>query len=323
MDIVVIGAGAWGTAMAVYLAKLDHSVTLVARKAAAASAMINSGENHANLPGIPLGRVRVVGPENIPARADVVLMGIPSHAIAEAAASAKISAPVWMSLAKGVRLDSLTTPCEAMEKVLPAGSIVACLSGPSHAGSVAAGLPCAMVLSGNPVDLLAPLQEAFSSAQLRVYLSSDRRGAELGGALKNVFAVAAGVCDGLEMGDNAKAGLLTRAVAEMARIGTVLGGKTETFFGLTGVGDLMATSYGLWSRNRQLGERVCIGEDPAKLVEEELTAEGYRASLALRALIRRKGVESPILEEVAAILHDGRSPKESMNRLMTRPLKAE
>lgn len=308
--------------MAVYLTSLKHSVALVARDTAEAAALQHDGENKSRLPGVSIQGVKIALPD-VAAAFDVVIMAVPSHAMSEAAAAAKVSAPVWISLAKGIRLECLETSCEALEEILPMGTVVASLAGPSHAESVARGLPCALVLSGTPADKLTPIQEAFSSPKVRVYLSSDRRGAELGGALKNVFAVAAGVADALKVGDNAKAALLTRALAEMSRLGVALGGQLETFYGLTGAGDLMATSYGPWSRNRQLGEQVALGVRPEQLIEGGLTAEGFRTSLALRELAQKKSVDAPIVNEVAAILHEGRNPSESMARLMGRPLKKE
>jgi len=327
MKIAVLGAGIWGTTMAIYLAKqADVSVTLLCRDAAILEELRSSGENRKRLPGVPLGKV-ALGTLDEPMEVDMAIMGVPSHATADVLERCKVSSPYWVSLAKGIILETLTTPCELIETTLRAQakpfSAVWSLAGPAHAGSVAAGLPCAMVLSGADGEGLMQAQQTISSTQMRIYGGTDRRGAELGGALKNAFAVAAGLCDGLKMGDNAKAALLTRALSEMIRLGIALGGSRETFFGLTGAGDLMATSYGQWSRNRQLGEAVANGSSAAALMEKVNTAEGYRASMALRALARKKQIEAPILEEVAAILHEGRSALESISRLMDRPLKKE
>jgi glycerol-3-phosphate dehydrogenase (NAD(P)+) len=308
--------------MTVYLHRLGHKVTLAARNANEAAKLLHDHENVDRLPGILLDGLDIISPQQIQ-NSDVMIVAVPSHAVAEAIKDLHASAPIWISLAKGIILETLKTPCELLEEVLPRETLVLTLSGPSHAGSVAAGLPCTMVVSGNQPNKLAEIQEEFSSAQMRLYTSADRRGAELGGALKNVFAVAAGVCDALKIGDNAKAGLMTRAVAEMVRLGVALGGKPETFYGLTGIGDLIATSYGTWSRNRQLGERVCRGEPAEELIEGGFTAEGYRASMALHKLAQTKGLAAPIVDEVMAILYQHRAPQESISRLMNRPLKAE
>lgn len=316
----------WGTTMAIYLSKQEGvTVSLLCRDQVVLEELRSTGENRKRLPGVPLGKV-ALGTLDDAHDADMAILGVPSHATAEVLKRCKVNAKYWVSLAKGIVLDTLMTPCELIEQTLRAQGksfeAVWSLAGPAHAGSVAAGLPCAMVLSGDG-EHLGEAQQLISSTQMRIYAGVDRRGAELGGALKNSFAVAAGLCDGLKLGDNAKAALLTRALSEMIRLGVALGGNRETFFGLTGAGDLMATSYGQWSRNRQLGEAVSKGTSAAVLMEKVSTAEGYRASMALRALARKQQLDSPILEEVAAILHEGRDAKESITRLMDRPLKKE
>lgn len=322
MNFLIIGAGAWGCSIAVHLRRAGHTVALVARNADEKDQLKKDGESRERLPGVSLREFEIVEPSHAKGVYDAVLVAVPSHAFATAVPEVKVSAPVWISLAKGIILETLQTPCEMLDKLLPAGAQVWALSGPTHAASVAEGLPCGMVLSGAG-DKTA-LQDAISKGGLmRVYGSDDRRGAELGGALKNAYAVAAGICDGLALGDNAKAGLLTRALAEMARLGAALGGQAETFFGLTGVGDLMATSYGQWSRNRQLGERVAQGESAHAAVEAGLTAEGYRASKGLLALAEKQGVDAPILKEMVAILYHHKPARQALIDLMTRPLKKE
>ena len=308
--------------MAVHLQRAGQQVALIARDAVQAADLKREGENKLRLPGVSLAGLEIVPPAHAPAQCDAVMVALPSHAFASVLPALHLTASSWVSLAKGVVLETLTTPCQTLASLLPAGTQVFSLSGPTHAGSVAAGLPSAMVLVGAGEAL--PLQAALShSGLMRVYSSTDLRGVELGGALKNAYAVAAGICDGLQLGDNAKAALLTRALGEMARLGTALGGQPETFFGLTGIGDLMATSYGPWSRNRQLGERVARGEDAAGVVEKGLTAEGYRASEGLWRLAQQKRVEAPILAQVFAVLHQKKAPKEALTELMTRPLKPE
>ena len=326
MKFLIIGAGAWGTAFAVHLKRIGHEITVVCKDEKEKSAIVELGENKAKLPGVKVKGIQFISPQEAPEKTDVSVVALPSHVFKEGLENLTVTAPVWISLAKGMVVQTHETPCETLKKILHAKKqnkvSIFCLSGPAHAGSVAQGLPCAMVLSGKGRG--AQLQEAISSPTMRIYASKDQRGAELGGALKNAFAVAAGVCDGLGMGDNAKAGLLSRALAEMTRLGVALGGKLRTFFGLTGVGDLMATAYGPWSRNRQLGERVAKGEKAAWLVGEGgLTAEGYRASRGLLDLARKKRIDAPILEQLVAILHEGKDPRRAMQELMGRPLKKE
>lgn len=308
--------------MAVHLERGGHEVTLVSRDRKQRHQLRSDEENKESMPGISLEKFEILEPKETSGVFDAILVAVPSHAIADGIKHLRATSPVWISLAKGIILETLETPCEMLDKWLPAGTQVLSLAGPTHAASVAEGLPCGMVLSG--AGDKSALQDAFSKGGLmRVYGSDDRRGAELGGALKNAYAVAAGICDGLALGDNAKAGLLTRSLAEMARLGVALGGRAETFFGLTGVGDLMATSYGFWSRNRQLGERVAKGERAHAVVEAGLTAEGYRASKGLLEMAQKKGVEAPILNEVVAVLYHHKMARQALTDLMTRPLGKE
>jgi glycerol-3-phosphate dehydrogenase (NAD(P)+) len=324
MNFLIIGAGAWGCAMAAHLKRCGHAVTVVCHNDEVKAKLQRDGENKTRLPGIKLAGIEFITPEEIPSETDVAMVALPSHVFKEVIGPLKIKTQSWVGLAKGFIFETLSTPCELLERILPRGAKVLCLNGPAHAAEVAQGLPCAMVLCGSASrKAMQNLQTAISSSTMRIYTSRDRRGAELGGALKNSFAVAAGVCDGLGIGDNAKAGLMTRALSEMARIGMRLGGKRETFFGLTGVGDLMATSYGAWSRNRQLGERVARGESAEILVAQGLTAEGYRASKGLLELARKKHVPSPILEQVVEVLYQGKDSREAMMTLMGRKLKRE
>jgi len=311
--------------MAVYLHRIGHTVSVICKDEEERSAIVLAGENKAKLPGISLSGIEFIVPANAPIQSEAIFVALPSHVFDEGLKHINVTSPVWISLAKGIVLESLTTPCETLERILKVKKQkerVWCLSGPTHAGSVAAGLPCAMVLSGR--GNAREIQQAISSPSMRIYTSRDRRGAELGGALKNSFAVAAGICDGLGLGDNAKAALLTRALAEMTRLGSALGGNMKTFFGLTGAGDLMATSYGIWSRNRQLGERIAKGER-AEVVAGlgGLTAEGYRASKGLLALARKKKAESPVLEQLVEVLHEGKEIRLAMRDLMGRKLKKE
>jgi glycerol-3-phosphate dehydrogenase (NAD(P)+) len=295
MKFLIMGDGAWGSAFATHLARAGHEVSIWNRP-----------------------QLEQVG------RFDGVFVAIPSYAFTQALSSVRVQSPIWVSLAKGIILETLKTPCETLEEILKEQKIkgrVFTLSGPTHAGTVASGLPCGMILAGR--GNLHDLQQQLSTPLMRVYTTHDRRGVELCGALKNSYAVAAGICDGLGLGDNAKAGLLTRALHEMSKIGCKLGGSKKTFYGLAGIGDLMATSYGLWSRNRQLGERVAKGEEAQSVIVSGLTAEGYRTSKGLLSLAHKKHIDAPILEQVVAILHTQRDAKTAMSVLMSRPLKKE
>ena len=206
--------------------------------------------------------------------------------------------------------------------VLPEAKI-GTLTGPTNAAEVAKQLPCAMVLAGVG-DWLGPIQTALSSAKMRIYTSDDLIGVELGGALKNVYAIAAGCADGLKLGDNSRAALLTRALAEMVRVGVALGARTETFYGLSGFGDLVATCHGGWSRNRDFGEHIGAGADVAKVLSHRKTVvEGYSTTESFAGLCDQEKIDAPILNEMRAILFEGRKPSDALAALMLRGLKVE
>ncbi|HWA86004.1 MAG TPA: NAD(P)H-dependent glycerol-3-phosphate dehydrogenase, partial [Opitutus sp.] len=196
---------------------------------------------------------------------------------------------------------------------------------PTNAEEVARGLPAAMVLAVARIDeAVRDVQAALSGPTLRVYTSDDMAGAEFGGCLKNIYAIAAGCCDGLMLGDNTKAALLTRALAEMVRVGAALGARVETFYGLSGFGDLVATCHGEWSRNRDFGEAIGGGRTAAELMSHRKTVvEGYETTRAFHELCRERGIDAPILHQVHAILFEGKAPAAALQSLMTRELKSE
>jgi glycerol-3-phosphate dehydrogenase (NAD(P)+) len=208
--------------------------------------------------------------------------------------------------------------------VLP-GMLVGSLTGPTNALEVAREQPSAMVLAAaRPDPAVQALQAAISGPKLRVYTSDDLAGVEFGGCLKNIYAIAAGCCDGLKLGDNTKAALLTRALTEMVRVGAGLGAQPETFYGLSGFGDLVATCYGGWSRNREFGQRIGEGRAVGELVAHRKTVvEGYKTTEAFASLCAARGLEAPILREVQAILSEGKQPAAALAALMTRELKRE
>ena len=227
-------------------------------------------------------------------------------------------------MCKGLELETFKTPAEIAQEAL---SGIACgvLSGPTFAGEVAEGKPTAVVLAfGSDCEDPVRYQSAFSNSGLRAYLSDDLRGTELGGTLKNIYAIGSGLCDGLKLGDNAKAALLTRSLNEMVRLGVKLGGQKETYFGLSGFGDMVATCSGKWSRNRTFGQRIGEGETPTAIVESQKSVvEGYLATKCLQQICAEKKVDAPILVTIYAILYSGLDPLAAMQQLMTRDLKAE
>ncbi len=327
----VVGAGAWGTAFALHLNRLGHGVVLSPRREEHAQSLRAARENADYLPGIAL-------PDTIRVEADpvlalegagLVLFACPSHSLRETglrvAKGLGASQQPWiLSLSKGLENTSYLRPTQILGQDFP-GLRLAALTGPTNAGEVARGLPSAMVLASEaPEAELARLQASLSGPTLRIYTSSDVAGAEFGGCLKNIYAIAAGCCDGLHLGDNAKAALLTRALAEMLRVGTALGAKPETFYGLSGFGDLVATCHGSWSRNREFGQRIGEGFPVAELVSHRRTVvEGYRTTESFAGLCAAKGIEAPILTEVHRICYEGRKPKDALMSLMTRGLKRE
>lgn len=334
LKITVCGAGAWGTAVALHCERQGLDTTLVARRAEQAASMESERENREYLPGYKFGSgLKVTADlEKSLEYADVVFFGAPSYALRDWCQRIKSSdtnalqrSTLWVSLAKGLEIETGKTPCGIIREELKS-VIVGSLSGPTFAGEVAAGKPTAMTLAfgdGNEVDI-ERLQNAISGPNLRVYGSSDLRGVELGGCLKNVYAIAAGCCQGLKLGDNALASLLTRAVAEMVRVGLAMGASLETFYGLSGFGDLVATCHGDWSRNRTFGETIAKGRSAEEIITQQRTAvEGYRTAKAFHLECESHGIDAPILGQVYQICYESKPPLQALSDLMSRDLKRE
>lgn len=332
MNFAIVGAGAWGTAFALHLARAGQGVTLIPRRSDQARVLASRRENADYLPGMALPASITItdGLEAALRAADVVLLACPAQAFRETCRKVGVFLPaasqskLVASLAKGLEVGTHRRPSEIVAEELPdvlAGS----LTGPTNALGVARGDPSAMVLAASARgDVLRDVQAAISGPTLRVYTSDDLAGVEFGGCLKNIYAIAAGCCDGLKLGDNTKAALLTRALAEMVRVGVALGARPETFYGLSGFGDLVATCYGGWSRNREFGQRVGEGKSVAELLANRKTVvEGYKTTEAFASLCAARGIDAPILREVHAILCDGKKPAAAIAALMTRELKRE
>jgi glycerol-3-phosphate dehydrogenase (NAD(P)+) len=332
MKFVVVGAGAWGTAFAVHLARVGQPVALVPRRREHAGVLAACRENTEYLPGITLPvAVQVTADlEPVLGDADVVLLACPAQVLRETVQRVRGALPpaaavrLITSLAKGLEVGTHFRPSEMMREVWP-GVLVASLTGPTNALGVARGDPSAMVLAVATADtFVQEVQAAISGATLRVYTSDDVAGVEFGGCLKNIYAIAAGCCDGLMLGDNTKAALLTRALAEMVRVGASLGARPETFYGLSGFGDLVATCYGGWSRNRHFGEQIGRGGGAADLMAGRKTVvEGYQTAQSFAGLCEERGIDAPILREVRAILCEGKRPAAALAALMNRELKPE
>lgn len=331
MKFVVIGAGAWGTAFAVHLAGTGQPVTLVPRREEQATALNEHRENRDYLPGValPEGLIITADLEKCLNNAEVVLLACPSQALRDTcgrirnALTENSDVNLVLSLAKGLELDTQKRPSEVIAEVLE-GLTIGSLSGPTNAAEVAQGRPAAMVMAASPMADLIEVQTAMSSSKLRVYTSEDLPGVEFGGCLKNIYAIAAGCCDGLKLGDNTKSAMLTRALAEMVRVGVGLGARPETFYGLSGFGDLVATCHGEWSRNRKFGQEIGEGARAAELnANRKTVVEGYLTTRAFADLCASRGIDAPILHEVYEILFAGKAPSAALNALMNRGLKSE
>jgi glycerol-3-phosphate dehydrogenase (NAD(P)+) len=327
MNVVVIGAGAWGTAFALHLCRRGHATTLVPRRAEQVEALRRDRENRAYLPGIsfPDG-LHIRSEADAPlAQAGLVLLACPSQALRETLVRLAPALPPGkplISLTKGLERETHLRPSQVIRAVLPSAA-VGVLAGPTNAAEFARGLPGAMVLAGVGFDL-GSVQAEVSGGSLRVYTSGDLAGVEFGGCLKNIYAIAAGCCDGLKLGDNAKAALVTRAVAEMVRLGSALGAQPETFYGLSGFGDLIATCTGAWSRNRGFGEKVGRGGSVVEILAGSVSAvEGYPTTQSAWALARRMQVDAPITSEVYAMLYEGKNVRQAVHDLLSRDSKVE
>jgi glycerol-3-phosphate dehydrogenase (NAD(P)+) len=329
--IAVVGAGAWGTALACHAARLGHRARLWAFEPEVADAVERTRENPVFLPGVRLpDAVRACrGLEEALAGADLAVLAAPSQHLRELSqrAAAHIGPEaVVVVAAKGIEESSLELLSTVLARTLPAASPgrVVFLSGPSFAGEVARGLPANLVAASRDAAAVRKVQQALHSPTFRVYASDDTVGVQVGGALKNVIAIAAGACDGLGLGTNARAAIITRGLAEMTRLGVALGAQPLTFLGLSGVGDLVLTCTGELSRNRALGLAVARGADPKQYIAERRSvAEGFHTAAAARALALQKGVDMPITEQVYQVLHHALPLPKALKALMQRDFKEE
>lgn len=326
--IGVIGAGAWGTALAMTALRAGRDVTLWAREPAVAQAITESHVNPDYLPGIPLDpRLRVSVEATAALRADAVLLVVPAQYLRATCAALAADWPAGVPAvicAKGIEQASGLLMHEAVEEALPADVPVAVLSGPTFAAEVVRGLPTAVTLACDDEWLGRALVEAIGTATFRPYWSGDRVGAEIGGAVKNVMAIASGIVEGRRLGDNARAALLTRGLAEISRLAVAKGGRPETLMGLSGLGDLMLTASSLQSRNYSLG--FALGEGKALadiLAGRKAVTEGVHTASAVVALAARLGVDMPICAAVDAVLNRGADLDATIQALLARPFKAE
>lgn len=328
MKIVVLGSGGWGTALAAMLAKHGHDVTLWAFLESEYETLCRERENRQFLAGVKLpDELKFTCDISAVKGADIVVMATPSFAVGQTAANIKehlSEGTVIVNVSKGIDKVSGKRLSEIIEDAIGGSNDIVALSGPSHAEEVGRGVPTAIIAASRSKRAAEIVQDAFMNETFRVYITSDIVGVELGGALKNVIALAAGICDGMKAGDNTKAALMTRGLAEMARLGVALGGKSETFAGLAGVGDLIVTCTSMHSRNRRAGIMIGEGVSPQEAVERVgAVVEGYYATNAGKLLADKAGVEMPITEQAYKILYEGKSPETAISELMTRNRKCE
>jgi len=326
----VAGGGSWGTALAHVLACAGHSVTLVLRDRNVAFAVNEHHENPRYLPGRPLHpNVRASVDTCALSDCELLVLAVPCQHQRQwlKDLGSKLSPDcVIVNASKGLESESCLTMSHVARQELGEGIMerYAVLSGPSFAAEVMDHHPTAVVLGCRDENLGAKLREAFSTPVFRCYSSTDVTGVEVGGALKNVMAIAAGVCDGLGFGSNARAALVTRGLAELARLGTAMGAAPLTFMGLSGLGDLTLTCTGALSRNRQVGLRLGQGESLEHIVSSlGMVAEGVKTAQAARLLAQRFSIAAPITETVCRIIEENASPKDAVTELMTRQLKEE
>ena len=333
MNFCIVGAGAWGTAIAVHLAKNGFSTTLVPRRYQHALDLSTTRTNQDYLPGIDFPDDLQVGCELKPAlmECDYVFFACPSYALRQTCMdSGKCNQYSWqlkgaIALCKGLERESNLFAHQVMSQEIGQGIATGYLTGPSHAHDIAIGKPGAMSLALNlDQGELNELRNSISSPSLRIYSTNDLVGVALGSCLKNVYAIATGISDGLGFGDNARAALLTRSMNEMITLGCKLGGRQETFFGLSGFGDLIGTCMGEWSRNRNFGLKIASGESPLDAKMSQITVvEGYGATKCFHEKCRDLQIEMPILNEIYGILYQGKKPNVALRDLMGRELKDE
>lgn len=326
--VSVMGAGSWGTALAILLEKNGHDVILWSHRKEQAEELAKSREHKSKLPGVKIpDDIWITNDlENALRDREVLVLAVPSVAVRSTAR--KISPYVKqgqliVNVAKGIEESTLMTLTDIIEEELP-GAKGCVLSGPSHAEEVSRGLPTTCVVGARDKETAEFLQNIFMSPVFRVYISPDILGIELGGALKNVIALAAGTADGLGYGDNTKAALITRGITEIARLGIAMGAKADTFYGLSGIGDLIVTCASKHSRNRKAGYLMGQGKSMQQAMDEvNMVVEGVYSAKAGLQLSRKYKVEMPIIEQVNKVLFEEKAPGEAVRELMVRDKKIE
>lgn len=322
LRIAILGSGGFGLALAAACDRLGHKVTVWSAFKDEIDSIIRTGELRAKLPGIRIPKtVDLTTDISCVSDKDIVLVGIPSKFVRSVCESCKQyidNDTIIVSTAKGLEDGNFKRMSEVISEVLPDNKIVV-LTGPSHAEELGKGIPTAVSVASVDEEAAVFVQKAFSDNVLRLYVNNDVIGCEIGGAVKNVIALCCGVSDGLGLGDNTKAAIMTRGLNEIMRLGVAMGGKADTFFGLAGVGDLVVTCTSIHSRNYRAGVLIGQGVAPEEAVRSVGTVEGYACANATLELSEKYGVDMPITKEINRILFEGRSPKDALDALMMRP----
>ncbi|HJY80093.1 MAG TPA: NAD(P)H-dependent glycerol-3-phosphate dehydrogenase [Candidatus Binatia bacterium] len=331
MRIAVIGAGGWGTALASLLVSSGHDVCLWVRRTVLCEQLRDKRENSPYLPGIslPEALAYTTSLAEATSQAELLVLAVPSHVMREVALALKPRlerTSLLVSVSKGIEEETLQTMSAVLIEVLGASlrERLAVLSGPSFAAEVARGLPTAVTVAAQVADVYATVQRVFVSSRFRVYTTADVVGVEIGGAVKNVIAIAAGVSDGLGYGHSARAALITRGLAEIVRLAVRLGAEPQTLSGLSGMGDLVLTCTSDLSRNHRVGIQLGKGEDIGSVLQGmTMVAEGVRTCRSVFSLAQRLSVEMPIVEQVYALLYTGKPPRQVVVDLLAREVKPE
>ncbi len=325
--VTILGTGAWGIALGMLIEHNGHELTMWSKFSDEIDELKNSRESKKYLPGVKIPE-SIYFTDNLDCvkDAEVVLLAVPSFAIADVCREIKTLInpdALILNAGKGLEPNSGVRFSQIISDILERENSVVALSGPTHAEEVAIGIPSSVVVACQDIKKAEAAQDLLMSEYMRAYVNSDIVGVELGGALKNIIALCAGICDGLDMGDNTKAALITRGLAEITRLGMAMGGKPETFLGLAGMGDLCVTCYSKHSRNNRAGRLIGEGIEPKKAIEQIGTVEGFYALETVYKLSKDMNVEMPIISECYNIFNNGLSPIEAISHLMLRPKKSE
>lgn len=325
-NITILGSGGFGISLAVMSHKYGHDVTVWSAFENEIEAIRRDGEHKKLLPGHKISKeIKLSTDISCVKGSDIVIFAIPSAFLRKVAKMAKpyiSQESIIVNTGKGLEDETLKRLSEVLNEEYPKNEIVV-LSGPSHAEEVVLCMPTTVVVASENVKVADYVQDQLSNEAFRIYVSTDVIGCELGGALKNIIALSAGICDGMGYGDNTKAALMTRGIAEIARLGVAMGAKSDTFAGLTGIGDLIVTCTSMHSRNRRAGILIGKGVNPAEAVKRVGTVEGYGCAKVAHQLAKKTGVEMPITEKLYDALFNGKDLKESIHELMGRPKRHE